>query len=483
MLGRLGRAVVLALGLAACGGPAQYANQPLPAGGINLDQRGLQPTPSLARPVILMAFSGGGSRAAALSLAVLDELGQYKYIADRQTRRLIDDVDVVSSVSGGSVTAAYFGLYGPDDTQRLRSFLARDNMATLEIDAVNPITWARLAFGGYTRVEALRDLLDGQLFDKKTFAAMTARGYPVVVLNASDMASGEVFAFTASRFNDICSDLSSLPIATGVAASAAFPILLSPVDLKNYAGKDCVGNDPTPEWIADDLKKRATPYLDVEEFKRARYANSLRRGPNAFRDVQYVHLLDGGLVDNLGVHSLMDAIISPHGNVRLLQAINRGEISKLVVITVNARSDPPNTLSTDPKTPGIISMIGAVTSNPIDAATAGADAQLRALLSEIETAAADAPPRAGFKGMRVYDIEVDFDQLLPSQRELQTIVKSTPTLWSIKPEQLRAVNDAGKLLLDQHPCFQKLLIDLGIPADFIDRAFAEATCPNRAPRA
>ena len=482
LLGRLGQAAALALGLAACGGPTQYANQPLPEGGINVDQRGLQPTLSRARPVILMAFSGGGSRAAALSLAVLEELGRYKYTADRQTRRLIDAVDVVSSVSGGSVTAAYFGLYGPDDTTRLKDFLARDNMATLEIDAANPITWARLAFGGYTRIDALRDLLDQQLFDKKTFAAMIARGYPVVILNASDMASGEVFAFTADRFNDICSDLSSLPIAAGVAGSAAFPILLSPVDLKDYAGKDCVGNDPAPEWIALDLKKRATPYLDVEEFKRARYANSLRRGSDAFRDVQYLHLLDGGLVDNLGAHSLMDVVMSPHGNVRLLDAINRGEISKLVVIAVNARSDPPNTLSTDPRTPGIVSMIGAVTSNPIDAATAGADAQLRVLLSEIGAAAAGAPRNAGFKGMRVYDIEIDFDQLLPTQKELQSIVKSTPTLWSIKPEQLRAVNEAGRLLLDQHPCFQKLLIDLRIPADFIDRSFAEAACPGPAPK-
>jgi NTE family protein len=483
LLRRLGQAVALSAGLAACAGPAHYANQPLMAGGINVDQRGLQPALSRERPVILMAFSGGGSRAAALSLAVLEELGKYKYATDGQTRRLIDDIDVVSSVSGGSVTAAYLGLYGPDDTKRLKDFLARDNMATLAIDAANPITWARLAFGNYTRIDALRDLLDRQLFDEKTFAAMTARGYPVVVLNASDMASGEVFAFTANRFNDICSDLSSLPISAGVAASAAFPVLLSPVDLKDYAGKDCVGNDPAPEWIALDLRKRATPYLDVEEFKRARYANALRRGPDTFREVQYLHLLDGGLVDNLGAHSLMDVVMSPHGNVRLLDAINRGKISKLVVIAVNARSDPPNTLSVDPRTPGIVSMIGAVTSNPIDAATAGADAQLRVLLSEIEAAAAGAPANAGFKGMRVYDIEIDFDQLLPAQRELQGIVKSTPTLWSITPEQLRAVNEAGRSLLDQHPCFQKLLVDLRIAADFIDRPFAEAVCPGPAPKA
>ncbi|HVM81092.1 MAG TPA: patatin-like phospholipase family protein [Stellaceae bacterium] len=471
--------MALALGLAACGGAEQYPNQPLPAHGANVDERGLQPTVSRDRPVILMMFSGGGSRAAALALAVLEELKRYSYTSGGQPRKLTDDIDFISSVSGGSVTAAYVGLYGTDDTARLKAFLAADNMAMLEIAAVNPITWGRLIFTGYTRIDALRDLLDRQLFDRKTFAAMNARGYPVIVLNATDMSSGEVFAFTAERFNDICSDLPSLPISVGVSASAAFPVLLSPVDLRDYAGADCVGNVPTPDWIIKELEKRAAPYLDVEEYKRARYAYSLRREHDAFRDVQYLHLLDGGLVDNLGAHSLMNVVTSPHGTVRLLNAINDGKISKLVVIAVNARSDPPNSVSTDPGTPGVIPMIGAVTSNPIDAATASVDTQLRALLGEIKTAAADAPRTASFKGMRVYDIQIDFDQLLPSQKELQTAVKSTPTLWSIKPEQLQAVNQAGTLLLDQHPCFQKLLIDLGIPAGFIDRPFAEAACPQQ----
>jgi NTE family protein len=479
---RCGAITALALLLAACGGgTVQYPNQPLAQGAIN-PERGLPANLPRSKPVILMAFSGGGTRAAALALAVVEELRKYSYTADGGTRRLIDDVDVVSSVSGGSVTAAYFGLYGPDNTQRLKDFVARDNMATLELDALNPVTWARLAFGGYTRIDALRDLLDQQLFDKQTFAAMATHGYPIVLLNSTDMASGEVFTFTASRFNDICSDLSALPISVGVAASAAFPILLSPVDLRNYAGKGCVGNDPAPEWIGDDLNKAHPRYLNLDDYKSARYANSLRRGPNAFRDVEYLHLLDGGLADNLGAHSLMDAVMSPHGSVPLLDALNTRRISKLVVIAVNARSEPPNQLGMQASTPGIVPMVNSVTSNPLDAATAGAAAQLRSLLAEIKAAVRDAPPNAGFSRTRIYDIDVDFDQLLPSQKALQDIVKSTPTLWSIKPEQLNAVNEAGTLLLDQHPCFQKLLLDLHIPAGFIDKPFADNVCPDPAGR-
>jgi NTE family protein len=424
-----------------------------------------------------MTFSGGGSRAAALDFFVLEELRHY---GDSESgRRLIDDVALVSSVSGGSVTAGYFGLYGPDGIDRLvPDFLARDNMAALELQATSPVTWFRLAFNGYTRIDARRDLFDRQLFHGQTFAAL--RQEPVVILNATDMATGEVFAFTPERFNDICSDLSALPVSVGVASSAAFPVLLSSVDLKNDA-VGCIGKPPADPWIQKDLDRRYTRYLDVEEYKRARYANTLRHGEGADRDVQYLHLLDGGLADNLGVHSLLDAIASPHGSFRLLEAINTGKLRRLVVITVNARSDPPSSLDQQAATPGVVSMVGAVISNPIDAATASIAAQRRALLSEIRTAAMNAPPDALFGGVRVYDIEIDFDQFRPAQADLEKQVKSIPTLWTVTPEQLAQLDQAAQILLHQNPCFQQLLLDTGRSAPFIDASFAAMGCPQAPP--
>src|ERR1051325_5789166 len=48
-----------------------------------------------------LALSGGGSRAANLSIAVMLEL---------QRLGLLEHVDVISGVSGGALTAAYYGL-------------------------------------------------------------------------------------------------------------------------------------------------------------------------------------------------------------------------------------------------------------------------------------------------------------------------------------------------------------------------------------
>lgn len=454
-------------------------NQPLASGATNPAAQ--LPATTATRPLIIMSFSGGGSRAAALASSVLQELDRH---GDGEPgRTLLDDVVVISSVSGGSVTAAQFGLYGRQGLVLLtRDFIARDNMATLEMQAINPITWFRLAFGGYTRVDALRDLLDRQLYHHDTFAKFSHPGAPLIILNATDMASGEVFAFTGQRFDDICSNLSDLPVSVGVSASAAFPVLLSPVDLQDFA-QQCADHLPPAPWISNMLAATYPRYLNLEEYKRARYANALRHGPNAFRPPDYLHLLDGGLADNLGLHSLIDVLTSPHGSIKLLNAINSGALRRIVVIEVNARSDSPSDLSTKKDTPSVISMVNSVISNPIDSATAGMAAQMHSLLGELRSAASNAPPDALFGGTQLYEITVDFDQFLPSQNALRDQVKIIPTLWSIKPDQVQELDQAAILLLHQHPCFQMLLSNLHQPVEIADPAMVSQACPQPVPMA
>ncbi|MGH8655090.1 MAG: patatin-like phospholipase family protein [Gammaproteobacteria bacterium] len=57
--------------------------------------------------LVVLAFSGGGTRAAAFSYGVLEKLARTEIIWDSRHRRLPDEVDLISSVSGGSFTAAY----------------------------------------------------------------------------------------------------------------------------------------------------------------------------------------------------------------------------------------------------------------------------------------------------------------------------------------------------------------------------------------
>ena len=52
--------------------------------------------------LFVLAFSGGGTRAAAFSYGVLEELRRTEITIDGQRRRLLDEVDIITGVSGGA---------------------------------------------------------------------------------------------------------------------------------------------------------------------------------------------------------------------------------------------------------------------------------------------------------------------------------------------------------------------------------------------
>src|SRR6516164_4934409 len=98
-------------------------------------------------------------------------------------------------------------------------------------------------------------------------------------------------------------------------------------------------------------------------------------------------------------------------------------------------------------------------------------------LREAGASTARAPGQPLFAGLRVYSIPVDFDQFLPEQRQLQTAVKNIGTSWSLSPDQLQQAVDAGRLLLRQHPCFQRLLLDLNATTAPVAPQAVRNSCP------
>jgi NTE family protein len=422
-------------------------------------------------PYVVMSFSGGGTRAAALAWAVLSELDT---ITDGRGHRLTDDVRIVSSVSGGSVTAAWFGLYGRDRLPGLEpAFLARHNMLAVVGKMLNPVNWVRLAGWNFSRVDLVRERFDETMYQRRTFGDLYRRpGAPLVVMNATDMATGDTFSFTRDRFDDLCSDLANFPIATAVAASSAVPIAVTPVSLKNFSGPACPV-DPHPTWMRMTLGGPGPRYGNLPAVKFALRAARMRSGA-----VRFVHLLDGGLADNLGTAAILQVLLSGNDSARVLPELNRGAIRSLVAIEVNARSDPPQPFDTQATTPGICAAVGAVIGNPIDAATRShADAFETALgdLRQAGQSRSCAPAPLELPD-RVYGITVDFDQFDPrdpQQVALQDRVKKISTSWSIGPDDLRDLKEAGRRLLDQHPCFVRLREDLaGLPPSAVG-----ALCP------
>src|SRR5512145_2720739 len=119
---------------------------------------------------LILAFSGGGTRAAALSYGVLEALhkieipaAQGAQSADRHT--LLHEVDLITGVSGGSITAAYYGLHGNDAFRDFREkVLLQDLQAGLIWGLFNPLNWVRLWSPRFGRSDMAQEYYDYMIF-------------------------------------------------------------------------------------------------------------------------------------------------------------------------------------------------------------------------------------------------------------------------------------------------------------------------------
>lgn len=224
---------------------------PLPELGTALSQTGNSPD-----VLMILAFSGGGTRAAALSYGVLEVLDRTEIGSGDQARSLLDEVDLISSVSGGSFTAAYFGLHGRgifDDFDE--RFLERNVTLGLIRRLLIPYNWVRLAAPRFNRSDQAAEYYDEILFGGAGIGAVSRPGGPQVEINATDLIGGNRFSFSHSQFLPLCSDVTDFPISRAVAASSAVPVLLAPVTVRNYAGT-C--DFKPPEWLKTAYSARDT---------------------------------------------------------------------------------------------------------------------------------------------------------------------------------------------------------------------------------
>ncbi|MCZ6795594.1 MAG: patatin-like phospholipase family protein, partial [Planctomycetota bacterium] len=315
----------------------------------NLYETGENNTNSL---FVALAFSGGGTRAAALSYGVLKKLANtyVEWPYSGQPARLLDEVDLISSVSGGAFTAAYYRLFGDrifDDFEK--KVLKRDLQGELTRRIINPLNWHRLSSFWFDRIDLAAELYGETIFEGKTFGDITGSPRPFVIINATNMAMGSQFPFTQDQFDLLGSDLGSYPVANAVAASAAVPVALSPVTLRNHPASS---GYRLPEWIRENL---ADPTRDAKLFRRAK---SLAPYHEKKKRHRYVHLLDGGISDNLGLGVLLDEFRQGyiqqlvHG-VSLDEELPVQRIENLLLIVVNARNKLDDGIDRSSFSPGI----------------------------------------------------------------------------------------------------------------------------------
>ncbi len=408
--------------------------------------------------LLFLTFSGGGTRAAALAYGVLEELRKTEVVIDGRKRLLLDEVDMISSVSGGSFTAGYYGLFGDRIFLDFENRFLKKNIQGGLVARVflNPANWLRLSSGTFDRSDLAAEYYDKEVFEGGTFGDMAARKGPVIVINATDMTYGTRLAFTQNTFNFICSDLSSFPVARAAAASSAVPMALTPITLRNYAGT-C--GFKIPEELEEVLKSR-------EMSERQFYlANSFAAYSDSKRK-PYIHLVDGGVSDNLGLRALLDRLIFSAGIPESIKGTPLERANKVVVIVVNAETkrDTKWDRSASPPT------FGAMFSSYTGVAIERYNEETIALLKEAVKPWSDGITAQRCKGrpvsrepgacgdIRFYVVEVKFDALKDEAK--RKYFWRLPTSFHLTPEEVDRLRDAARRILVESEEFKRLLEDL-----------------------
>ena len=402
--------------------------------------------------MVALFFSGGGTRAASLSYGVLKGLAATRVDTPNGNCRLLDKVRAISAVSGGSFTAAYYCLYHDRIFSDFEGqFLKRNITAALLKEAFNPLHWPELFSPYYGRSDLAADFYDKILFHGATFADLGPDGgRPRLILNATDMANGEQFPFVAEHFELIGSDLKAYRISRAIAAASAFPLLLSPITLKNYRGEPGVLDpDPRPPETAGDGSRR-----DI-------LVQNAFRSYGDYRNNPYIHLVDGGTSDNLGLEALIDADLQFGGIERLIeQTLHSGPPRRFVVIVVNASVQRHMRWSRTEAVPGVASELWRLA----DEFGQHTDAEfldlLKLALNRWRTESA-ARLKAPGGQPEYYLISVDLDQL--QGKADGSFFASLPTNLDLSAGAVDRVVGAGESLLKDSSECHRLLSDLGRP--------------------
>ena len=111
--------------------------------------------------LVMLTFSGGGTRAAAFSYGVLEALRDTEISIRGHKKRMLDEVDFISGVSGGSFTAAYYGLFGDRIFDDFESrFLKKDIQGDLISGMIlSPVNWTKLSSPYYRSQRSCGGLL------------------------------------------------------------------------------------------------------------------------------------------------------------------------------------------------------------------------------------------------------------------------------------------------------------------------------------
>ena len=459
-LGRVAAYLLVLLGAALATGCSHFGHYPVNAPlekytpGYGYIAQNLGQAGNSEDLMLVLSFSGGGTRAAAFSYGVLEGLRATEVPIGGKKRRLLDEVDVISGVSGGSFTAAYYGLYGDRIFEDYESRFLKKNVQGDILTAMflNPVNWFRLSSPIFDRSDLAAEYYDENVFDRKTFGDILERKGPLILINATDMSMGSRFVFHQRYFDAICSDLSKFPVARACAASSAVPGVLTPITVKNYAGScgfvlPTMRGTESRNFRVREMREHMELVLDVKK-------------------KSYFHLIDGGVADNLGLRSLEETVDAMGNFWTAMKVTGREKVRKIVLIVVNAESKTESQWDKAEVIPPLSAMLG----NYSTIAIVRYNRETMAVLQESfgrwidQIREGRCPPgqistEPGSCGdIEFYLVDIRFRNL-ENEAEADYLA-GLPTTFRLSPEEVDRLKAAGRKILTESDDYRKFLRDL-----------------------
>ena len=459
-----GRVIASAALVAACASAIQNdpVNQRLTAGPREIEaELGATVETNYDDMVVALSFSGGGSRAAAFSYGVLEGFDQTRVPARSGMASLLDRLDFLSGVSGGSILAAYYGLRGRAAMADFRPrFLNANAEEALQTD-LSLGNIARGLNGGVNDTTKFPVWLDAHLYGQATYNDLLRRTRPRVWINAADIYDRTAFIFAPVTFSALCSDLASYPVSLAVAASAAVPVVFAPIVIQNYHGT-CT--TPLPGWVARVHSDPNAPPLIKS------YADALERYRSGA--INYVKLLDGGLIDNYGLAGFTVARLAattPFGPLAPQQAV---KLRRFLFLVVDSGRAPSGQWAQTVPGPKGVDLIMATSDTATESGAIGSysafDATMsdwrktliswRCGLSEADRHRFGAPPGWNCRDVEFFISKISFDAL---GSDRSAALNRVETRFQLPPDQIDMLITAGRDALSANSKFRAFVASLG----------------------
>jgi NTE family protein len=392
--------------------------------------------------LILVAFSGGGTRAASFAYGVLQELADTEVMAAEGARPLLKEIDMISSVSGGSFTSSYYGLYGDRIFEDFEErFLRKNVQGDLMWKLFNPINWFRLLSTTYGKADMAAKYYDKILYNDATFADLHRPGAPVVVINSTDLGTGIRFPFIMPYFVLICADLKQYPVSRAVTASSAVPGLFSTITLENFAGS--CGVEP-PAWWAEALEDDESTFRKIEALDLKGYLDREKR--------PWLHLVDGGVSDNLGLRSLYKMFVLTGDPQYAIKALHHEDVRQILLISVDSHKKADTEWASKRRNPSLMQMLGSITAVEIGRYSLATIETVRDSFEDWTTELSTTGPPVSF-----HFVEVSFNQV--KNDDERNRLNEIGTNFNLNDDEVDLLISSARKVVLQSPALQAFLAE------------------------